>query len=176
MVLGRKRCIGAHLHGRVIVAMGAALERKRRTSGAGRKGEESETGREKNVSLPITSIEERVLRERERQRCWRKEDKEEDFLLTRGFSPLCGGALRYTARTMHFSHTFSGFLSLPSIGCIYQSTNRECRRRGLDAVTMWPFSLFFSLFDKTDNLIPSSMIQLYCFIRRKIRCWSSIQM
>lgn len=33
---------------------------------AGRKGEESEKGREKNVSLPITSVEERVLREKER--------------------------------------------------------------------------------------------------------------
>lgn len=38
MVLGRKRCIGTHLHGRVIVVMGAAPEQKRRTSE--RKGKE----------------------------------------------------------------------------------------------------------------------------------------
>lgn len=141
MVLGGKRCIGAHLHGRVIVAMGAALDQKRTTSERIEKERRAGQGERKTVSLSITrSVEERVLRERER--CWRNEDQEEDFLLTCGFLPLCGGALQIRPEPCISPTLFPDFY-LP-IGCVYQSANRECRRRGFDATTM-PFLPFFSL-------------------------------
>lgn len=79
-----------------------------------------------------------------RERCWRKEDREEEFsakarlLATVRWRPPI-----YGQNHAFLPHFF--WISISQSVAIHQSTNRECRRPGLDTATMWPFSLFFSL-------------------------------
>lgn len=163
MVLSGGRCrIGAHRHGDVIVAMGAALEARRGEAASGKErihGGESRKG-ERKMFLYRTNVGERVFRERASKREERRremKDKEEDFLLTRGFSPLCGGALRHPARTMHFSHTF--FRIYLPIGCIrpvYQPRMQETKLRRCHRGR---FRYFFFSLGETVNRIPGSMMQ-----------------
>jgi len=170
MVLEGKRCIGAHLHG--VSSSPWARRSTRRgepASGEKRRGER-EREREKLFLYLSLVVSRRGCWEREKD-SWRNQDEEEDFLLTCGFLLLCGGALRHPARTMHFSHTFPDFY-LP-IGCVYQSANRECRRRGFDAATMWSVLLFFSLAKPTSIKFPTRWFLLF---HHQIRCSSSVQM
>lgn len=129
-VLEGKRCIGAHLHG--VSSSPWARRSTRRgepASGEKRRGER-EREREKLFLYLSLVVSRRGCWEREKD-SWRNQDEEEDFLLTCGFLLLCGGALRHPARTMHFSHTFSGFLSpnrlrLPVCQPRMQETRLRC--------------------------------------------------
>lgn len=147
--LKRNVYIGARRDGRDIVDMGAARgekpadEKKRKEKerkGQRRKKETNVKGREEKASLPIVAARNsrrRLLGERE---TLQNGDEEESFLPTRGFLPLCGGALRYSARTMPFLPHFF-WIYLP-IGCVYQSLAANVRRRGFGAAIAAALAVF----------------------------------
>lgn len=149
----------------VMVASSSPWARRSTRRGEAASGKErihqgrAEKGKERKMFLCLSLVSRRGCWGREKERdAAETKDEEDDFLLTRGFSPLCSGALRYPARTVHFSHTF--FRIYLPIGCIHQSTNRECGRRGFDTATCGRFRYFFSLSGETDvDRIPGLMMQ-----------------
>lgn len=96
--------------------------------------------------------------------CWenkmlRNEDEEEGFC-QHGFLPLCGGALRYSARTMPFlPHFFQIYLSLP-IGWVYQSLAANVGDEALVLPSLLP-SFVFSWWIRGPSIISSTMIAEY---------------